>query len=110
MIGGEDDVSEAGRDFTRSISEPHGGTNLTGMFFQKLIQKEDEGPGLVYKSNTSLTSQDSSGQSRGSSSPRPGHQLPITPAKSGSGDIKFSINKHQKVDLASFDQEQNTPR
>ena len=118
-----------GRDFTRSVSEPHGGSerdteNLTGMFFQKLILKEDGGTaGAVYQSNSSLTSQDSckSGQSRGSLSPRPGatKQLqssknqPGTPspnlsAKYGSGETMFSINKHQKVDLASFDHDQNT--
>ena len=115
------------RDFSRSISEPQGGSerdpaNLTGMFFQKLILKEDgEAAGPVYRSNSSLASQDSSksGQSRGSLSPRPGKQLqssktqPGTPspnfsAKYGSGETMFSINKHQKVDLASFDQDQNT--
>lgn len=131
IIESADDPDDPGkaRDFTRSVSEPHGGSerdtgNLTGMFFQKLILKEDGGAaGPVYKSNSSLTSQDSSksGQSRGSLSPRPGKQLqssknqPGTPspnlsAKYGSGEAMFSINKHQKVDLASFDQDQNTPR
>ena len=117
------------RDFSRSVSEPHGGSerdtgNLTGMFFQKLILKEDGGAaGPVYKSNSSLTSQDSSksGQSRGSLSPRPGKQVqssknqrgtpsPNLSAKYGSGEAMFSINKHQKVDLASFDQDTATPR
>ena len=129
IIESADDPADpvAVRDFTRSVSEPHGGSerdpgNLTGMFFQKLILTEDGGSaGPVYKSNSSLTSQDSSksGQSRGSVSPRPSKQLqssknqPGTPspnlsAKYGSGEAMFSINKHQKVDLASFDQDQNT--
>ena len=112
VIAGEDEAGDLGRDFTRSISEPHGGSNLTGMFFQKLIEKEDEAPVGVYKSNSSLTSQDSSksGQSMGSGSPRPTRHLPSPNlgSKFGSGEGLFSINKHQKVDLASFDQEQNT--
>ena len=127
MIEGEDEADEHLRNFNRSVSEPHGGSeasrDLTGMFFQKLIQKEDEGP-VVYQSNSSLTSQDSSksGQSRGSSSPKPSQRLrpnksnpsnPGTPSpnlssKYGSGEAMFSINKHQKVDLASFDQDQNS--
>ena len=111
------------KEFNRSISEPpdpsqllsvassaqrklsegegEGGGNLTGMFFQKLIQKEEAGGGhqAVYQSSSSLGSQDSarSSQSRASASPS---------LNKGS---TFSINKHKKVDLATFEQEAPAP-
>lgn len=131
------------KEFNRSISEPPeetsqevnparklsegegtGTGNLTGMFFQKLIQKEDgQSSGSVYKSNTSLTSQESgkSGQSRASSSPRqsflhsPAGKT-LTPGQSrGSpspnlNGSTFSINRHKKVELASFDTAEPPPK
>ena len=129
------------KEFNRSISEPPEGTsqevnparklsegegtgNLTGMFFQKLIQKEDgQSSGNVYKSNTSLTSQESgkSGQSRASSSPRqsflhsPAGKT-LTPSQnrgSPSPNLNgstFSINRHKKVELASFDTAEPPPK
>ena len=105
----------------RKLSEGEGTGNLTGMFFQKLIQKED---GVsVYQSNTSLTSQESgkSSQSRSSSSPRPSflHSpagKTLTPGQSrGSpspnlNGSTFSINRHKKVELASFDTAEPPPK
>ena len=137
----EDEVKDqmpviAKKEFNRSISEPPegtiqevnparkmsegegtGGGNLTGMFFQKLIEKEDG------QSNTSLASQDSgkSFQSRSSSSPRqsflhsPAGKT-LTPGKSrGSpspnlSGSTFSINRHKKVELASFDTADPIPK
>ena len=115
MVAASATSPDFSKEFNRSISEPpdpsqllsvassaqrklsegegEGGGNLTGMFFQKLIQKE------VYQSSSSLGSQDSarSSQSRSSASPS---------LNKGS---TFSINKHKKVDLATFEQEAPAP-
>ena len=122
------------KEFSRSISEPPdpsqqlsvassaqrklsegegaGGGNLTGMFFQKLIQKEEAGGG-VYQSNSSLGSQDSARSSLSRSSTSPRHswsQTKASPSLSArEAGSTFSINKHKKVDLATFEQEAPAP-
>eukprot|EP00092_Neocalanus_flemingeri_P034648 GFUD01037690.1.p1 GENE.GFUD01037690.1~~GFUD01037690.1.p1 ORF type:complete len:617 (+),score=161.08 GFUD01037690.1:261-1853(+) len=118
---------------TRKLSEGEAKnqnlSGLTGLFFQKLIQTEEgEQLSQVYRSNSSLASLASQDSSRSDSrycnpSPRPslsvptsqsrnslnpgdlsGHPSPSLSAKFGSGEMMFSINKHKKVDLTSFDQ------
>jgi len=134
------------KEYNRSISEPpeesknsnlssprklsegeSKNQNLTGLFFQKLIQTEEsEQQSQIYKSNSSLASQESSrsdsrhsnqsprqslrvptSQSRNSLNPGSlsGQPSPSLSAKFGSGEMMFSINKHKKVDLTSFDQQ-----
>jgi len=116
-----DESKYVAQNSNRKLSEGEGKSgNLTGLFFQKLIQNEEsEKQELVYKSNSSLASQESTrSDSRiSNSSPRqslrvPGSQSrnslnpsPSLSQKFGSGEMMFSINKHKKVDLTSFDQQ-----
>jgi len=142
----EELIQSAGvKEYNRSISEPPEearyqnmnssrklsegeakNNNLTGLFFQKLIQNEESDKhDHVHRSNSSLASQDSSRSDSKLSNPSPRQSLRVpgsqsrnslTPGstsgqpspnlsqKFGSGEIMFSINKHKKVDLTSFDQ------
>jgi hypothetical protein len=130
----EEEELEGGRaKYTRSISEPPReaslslaatpvrklseceprSNQLTGLFFQRLLAS-DEGEGGQYRSSSSLASQESkdSGRSEGSGLRKFESRASLnttgtneSPAMASKFGSSFTVNKHKKVDLDSFDQQ-----